>query len=293
VFGRNRCGKYHHTGDGGEVTRGNGKNRAGNPIITADVHDQLIDPVMFSRVQNKLAERRASGRKPRYSRYVLSGVLRCGHCGAPLAGKGYSKGNVPRYYVCTNGTARPGTCKRYQMPQVAIEEYVLGVLSDRLFADDAVERIRKAIYQRAKGRQRTKSETKMTQARIDALDRKIAKGTENLLLADADSMADMSALLAEWRAEREKLQGELESAAANPDGVTPDRLAERALAELNRLREHFNSGDPAYVRAVAQSMVSEVRLWWEPFGKRTKRFTHGEMKFRGGLEFMSPGKKTG
>jgi site-specific DNA recombinase len=289
VFGAHRYGKYHHMGANGEAARGQSKTFCGEPIIIEGVHDAMVSPETFERCQRKLAARSASGRRPRYNRYLLSGVLRCGHCGGKLAGKGYSARKQPRYYCCAAGQTRPGACRRYQMPQKAIEDYVLGVLENRLLSPKAMDQIVRAIHRRAKAGTGFKDQTRALKAQIDALDRKIAKGNENLLLAASDHVADLSALLGEWKAERARLQSQLERAAANPDGQTAEKRAEMAVAELRRLRQHIKTRDPMKIRAVVHSLVEDVRLWWEPYGKRNKRFAHGVLTFRNDLQLFSLG----
>ncbi|MCX7427300.1 MAG: hypothetical protein NTW96_16935, partial [Planctomycetia bacterium] len=199
------------------------------------------------------------------------------------------RGKGPRYYACVNGQTRPGVCCRYQVPQAAIERYVLDLLEKQLLSDQAVDQIIRALHQKPKGRAGFKGRTEDLKAQIETLDRKIAKGNENLLLAAADHVADLSALLGEWKAERSRLQEKLERAAISPDGRTVEKRAERAIAELDRLREHMQTREPMKVRGVIHSLVQDVRLWWEPYGKRNKRFAHGVLRFRNDLEVFSPG----
>ena len=289
VFGENQYGKYHCMGGGGEITRGPGRQAGGDPIVVEGIHDVIIDAETFERVQRKQAERSTTGQKPRHNRYVLSGVLRCGHCGGTLAGKGYHGKKVPRYYACVTGATRPGACCRYQIQQGPIEGYVLGVIENRLLADDAIEKIKAAIYRQAKSRNGFKGKTAGLKAQVEALDKKINKGTENLLLADPSDMAALSGLLNEWRQDRTRLQSELEKAATRPSGRSQDDMARRAVVELTRLRDHLKTGDPMKVRAVVKAMIREVQLWWEPYGKRNKRLAHGTIHLRTGLESLSTG----
>ncbi len=289
VFGDARYGKYHHLGGRGEITKGRGLPEGTEPIVVDGVHDVLIKRELFDRCQRKLDDRALSGQRPRHNRYLLSGVLRCGHCGGTLAGKGYHKGNVPRYYACVTGQTRPGACKRYQIQQAPIEDYILGVIEERLLSDEAVDQIIRQIHDKAKAKPSFKGQAKALRAQIDALDRKITRGTENLLLASPDHMDELSAMLTEWKDERAQLQVKLETIARNPDGRSADDRAQRAVAELRRLKEHLQTGDPMRVRAVVKSLVEEIRLWWEPYGKRNKRFVRGVLTFKGDLEVFSQG----
>ena len=80
VFGRNRYGKYHHL-ENGDTAKGKARRRKGTPIISKNVHEALIDNETFAEVQEKIVNRQRDGIHPRYNRYLLSGLLRCGHCG--------------------------------------------------------------------------------------------------------------------------------------------------------------------------------------------------------------------
>jgi len=292
VFGGQREGKYHSMGAAGEITRAKGRIEPGSPIIVEGVHDALVDVETFQRATAALEQRKVSGRKPRNNRYVLSSVLRCGHCGGTMAGKGYaSDPTKPKYYCCVTGATRPGACRRFQIRQDQIEEYVLGVLESRFLSPDAIEQIKAEVHKQAKARRSHKTQTADLKSQITALDRKIAKGTENLLLADPRDMAELSKLLADWRSERERLQGQIERAAISPNGLTAEQLAERALKRLDHLKQALKTRIPAKVKHVVAESISEIRLWWEPYGKRNKRLARGVIQLRNNLEFFSSGSR--
>jgi hypothetical protein len=118
------------------------------------------------------------------------------------------------------------------------------------------------------------------------MDKKIQRGTENLLLADPDDMGDLSKMLGEWRTERTKLQNQLEREATAPAGMTAKQRADKAIAELKRLRNYLKTRDPAKVRAVLKVLVEEVRLWFEPYGKQ-KRLAKGYIRFANNLQLMT------
>ncbi len=282
VFGRRRSGKYHQVSKGGDLQKGAGKGwRDDAPIIVEDTHQALVSRETFEAVQRKLAERGERGIKPRYNGYILSGILRCGHCGRPMCGKstGSAKnGTKRRYYYCP-GIAN-GLCSAHNIRQEQIDTYTLDVLNKRLFTPRAVERIKKAIHQRVKSQAGFKDTVKVTKGKIAAMDKKITKGTENLLLADPDNMADLSDLLATWKRERAQLQGELEAMITSASGTTEAERAERAIAELKQLREHFRSADPGVVKGVVSAMIDDIKVWWEPNGSRYHRVSKGLLTLR-------------
>ena len=286
VFGRRKIGKYHQMDGDGDVTRSNGTATRQPPIIVPDAHEALIDRETFDRVQAKLKERRAKKAKPRYNGYILTGVVRCGHCGRPMCGKpgGCKSEPTRRYYYCPGGAT--GRCKTHSIHQGRLDSYVLGFIDKTLRAPGSVEKIKAAIHRKVKEADGFQGTTKALRAQLDAMDKKIGKGTENLLLANPDDMGDLSALLSEWRGERNRLQSELEALTSNPTGDSPDEKAKRAIRELNRLRKHLETADPLRVRAVVKAMVDKIELFWQPDGKRYRTLAKGVMTLRSNREVL-------
>jgi site-specific DNA recombinase len=88
-------------------------------------------------LQQRLSIRRESSRgKTHSSDYLLSGILRCGHCGGPMAGKRSAayKGNHYRNYACSRAMKSRALCSNYNghsavKVEPAVLEY-LGRFSD-------------------------------------------------------------------------------------------------------------------------------------------------------------------
>jgi hypothetical protein len=173
-----------------------------------------------------------------------------------------------------------------------IETYVIDFL-DRWLADPkAPGKMQEALRRLEKSKRGFQATTKATQAKIAALDRKIGKGSENLLLADAANVPELSDLLGQWRRERERLQADLEKAARSPGGATLDQTARRAVEEIGRLRENLLTGKPALVRNAVKTLVSEVMLWWgkDELGRRRVERVKITVKLQRG--FVSSGSNT-
>jgi hypothetical protein len=113
------------------------------------------------------------------------------------------------------------------------------------------------------------------------MDAKIQKAAENVLLADTATVPELAKVLDQWRRQRATMQATLDTQAWG-DAPDPELLAQRAIAELSRLREHLETGDPAKVRQVVRAVISRVTLWWEEKGKRRQLF-------RGMIEFNQSG----
>ena len=277
-FGERRGGKYHQIGDDGEIMVANGKANRSAPIVAETTHEAIVDVDTFDRVQAKLADRATTSTKPRTSDYILRGVVHCGHCGRALSGQKAEKTSNRRYYRCPGGN--DGRCKVYSIRKEQIEGYVIGFLDKWLSAPENVEKIKASIHRLEKAERGYQGATKSLKTKITALDRKIAKGSENLLLADPANVPELSDLLSKWRKERDRLQGELETAAKSPNGHDSAKIAKRALSHMKKLRERLNAADPALVRAAIKELVADISLFWEPDGERYRRLSKGVISVR-------------
>ena len=161
-------------------------------------------------------------------------------------------------------------CPSRRLRQDAIEALVLDYVRQKIFAPGMVQAIRAEILRLAKAKTGFVESIKALRSQIDALDQKIAKGTENLLLAAPEDMAEMSKFLREWREERTRLQNRVEAKAKSPDGSTPEALADRAVAELKRLQQHYKTGDPMKIRAVIKAIIEEIPVWWGDENGKTR-----------------------
>lgn len=282
TFGTRRSGKYHQVGGEGEIVEANGTTAKGVAVIIAEnKHEPLIDQETFDLVQRKLAERGERNEKTRASRFVLTGVIRCGHCGRAMCGqstgaRGRDSGRA--YYRCPGGMS--GRCQLYAVRKEQIEEYILGYLTEWLTNPSAVPDIEQGVLRRHRARKVAQSNAKTLGSRIATLDKKIARGRENLLLADSDNVPELSSLLSDWRAERDGLQAELNAMGSSGDNRTEQEAVRRAIGEMKRLNELLRTGEPAKVRLAVKTLVAGVSLQWEQRGTRYRQVSHGTMDVR-------------
>ena len=115
--------------------------RKGNPaqeiVRVEGFFPAILAREEWDRLQERIAIRRESSRgKTHASDYLLSGIIRCGHCGGPMAGKvgALRKGKRYRNYWCTRAMKSKANCAYYNghsAPKLerAILEY-LGQFSD-------------------------------------------------------------------------------------------------------------------------------------------------------------------
>lgn len=148
AYGRRVAGLYHGVGADGELvetretreTRGDVDGFA--PILVSNNHEPLVDEKTFATVQAKLKARsKVSG--GRYRKYLLSGVLRCGHCGSIMVGASQGEGRY-QYYKCRRSRVS-GTCNNYSIRTQIIEATLVEHCRDVWLSTKGQQALRKAI----------------------------------------------------------------------------------------------------------------------------------------------------
>jgi hypothetical protein len=98
-------------------------------IVAEDAWPAIVDRETFERLQAKI---RRTARPGRPAKRLLSGVARCGLCGAPMWTSHHKRvtGSVPRY-VCVVGPGRPG-CGALSIVAEGLEELITEAVLYRL-----------------------------------------------------------------------------------------------------------------------------------------------------------------
>ncbi len=199
VYNRRTLSKWHRYSDGTSHERsdeGIEKRPESDWITVDDAWPALIDADTFAAAQERRAEsrekhRQTTGRAVR-ANYLLTGLLRCGVCGAKLTGQTTTsgKGYRTRYYVCSAHHAghRDRCPKRYSVPAEPVESHVLGLIRDdldKLRDDDKLHEYIAAELERASGGR--VDARQQLQRRQAELDRQAAKLRDHLLSLDPDT----------------------------------------------------------------------------------------------------------
>jgi site-specific DNA recombinase len=104
----------------------------------------IIDEEIFNKVQIKMSSnKKKAGCFKAKEVYLLSGLLKCGECGASMYGNSHYDGrHKSRYsaYICSNNANHKG-CNNIRIRKEQIENYVLDELESRLFSDSAIRQL--------------------------------------------------------------------------------------------------------------------------------------------------------
>lgn len=293
AWNRNREGKFHEV-KGGEIAaalrvrKGGRRVNAQDDWVRVDApHLAVVDKELFDLVQLRLTENRdrtTPGHRTRV--FLLTGLVKCGHCGWPMHGHRVACRRSPyRRYICGNYNIHrnAGGCACNTVTEAALVE-LLAVKLTAYFGSPDVRKALRAEVRRQEEAERRDEGGPSLEARIAALDRKIAAWSEKWLDAPPNLTAVLGERIEAARKDRERLDAERREQ-ARPKGPRPDvdAVVDGVLAELARLRENIEA-DPAGAKAVLREIVEKVecRFVHVPYGasRRKSVLDHGEIVIR-------------
>ena len=227
-------------------------------------HEPLVDKDLFERVQEILGERSEdiSLRRSNQSEYLLTGLVKCAHCGKRYLGASANgNGGRYRYYVCFS-RQRYGkkACEGERLPADALEEAILEQLLAVLEREPMVrEAISEAFAELEADQPKREAELE----RIDTERRRIGESLDRYFRAFEEGTMPESACAPRIGELSEKLRGlearREELAAEEPAEREP--LTDEDLALLQaEVREVIEGGDPPTRKALLQSLVDEIRV---------------------------------
>ena len=211
---------------------------------------RIVDPELIGRVRAEMKSRERPGAVPtNRARHLLSGLLRCGSCGANhvLVGKDY--------YRCGRNKDR-GTCADRTSVRVArAEEAVLAALQSHLLTPDLVKLFQEEFTREVARLTRSREEAEgATKSRLAELDTEIANLAQHFL-AGAVSPT-LSRMLAEREAEKSRLEARLAPPSTDGAAVLPHPvLLRRYEAKVLGLREALND---ALIRSEATEVIRRL-----------------------------------
>ncbi|MCI0781125.1 MAG: recombinase family protein [Chloroflexi bacterium] len=230
----------------------------GEEIITEDAYPAIFNSEEWDNLQTRLTIRREGQHRGRTnsSPYLLSGILRCGSCGAAMSGA--SKGKY-RYYLCTGRQMSAALCtdgKNHR--QDALEEAILDYLGQ--YSDpDVVRQLLEAQGQECDHQaeqelaRATKRLGELEQAFLNDLDR-VDRG----VLTEPEYLKRQEVR----RREQEGLQtlkAELEATVAAQKEV--EAVVTTVPTKVQSFLEDFQQMDVREAKAVLQSILKAAHVF--------------------------------
>ena len=121
--------------------------RMGEPLRIPDYCPAIIDKATFDAVQKLIAGRAPKVCHPRIttSRFLLSGLTKCGHCGKALVGQDAKSGKFS-YYICGSLNKKgAGACKAKYLNAPKFEALVLEKIKTLILNEEKISELVKMV----------------------------------------------------------------------------------------------------------------------------------------------------
>ena len=228
-------------------------------IIVENAHEPIVSRELFDEVQRILDQRRRHHDRAAPGTYLLSGLISCHHCGAPIYGVRRTDSRRADKHQPFYQCQYPKESKYYDPacphPAVRVERleaFVLDVLRRQIFEGGAAERVKDAIV---RAKKRRVKQVSSDERRLRELRKKIERGTENLALANRQDFAAISKLLMKWREEEAELADRIEQRKAQLEPL-PEALD--IIARFGDLRDDLAMADRVKLAHAVKRTVASV-----------------------------------
>ena len=128
---------YTGTAVWGKTSKG---EKAQDPVRVEGAWPALVSRELFEDVQQAMRERAPKVQRPARvgSRFLLSGLLRCGVCGKPYSAQGAKSGQFA-YYICgTLFREGAGTCSARYLNAPRVEAFVVKKIRERILNEETI-----------------------------------------------------------------------------------------------------------------------------------------------------------
>jgi site-specific DNA recombinase len=242
-----------------------GRNSLRNmpPIRVENAWPVIIDRITFDRVQILLKDRAPVSLHPKRvaSRYLLSGLARCGHCGKALVGQDAKSGQFT-YYVCGTLLKKgAGSCPTRYLNSQKFENLVLDKIKEHVLTTENLTRLVHMVNEEMDDLATDYSQRLDSVIdEIDDVDRRLER-LYDALETGKIKLADLAPRIQQLRQRQEQLQAvrlELEQELS-------DRRVELADAEtvaqcVVDLRNTLSESSLAERKSFVRSFVKEVKV---------------------------------
>jgi len=212
----------------------------GGEIVADGNWPPIITPRETTRLRTKILDpARRTNRAPR--RYPLTGLVRCGLCGAKMVARPRADG--ARRYFCAKGPGFAG-CGRMAILSEPLEALIAEAVLHRLDTPG----LKRALVQQA---------TQDDEA--EALQRQIDEARADLETL-ATTHGEGHITLAEWLAARKPIEARIDQASRQMNRLTNSTALEGFVGNSEALRGQWSSLAPARQRAIVAALIDHLTI---------------------------------
>ena len=116
------------------------EEKAQDPVRVEGAWPALVSRDLFASVQQAMRDRAPKVQRPARvgSKFLLSGLLKCGVCGRPYSGQGAKSGQYG-YYICgTLFREGAGTCSARYLNAPRLEAFVVEKIRERILTEETI-----------------------------------------------------------------------------------------------------------------------------------------------------------
>ncbi len=147
------------------------------PLRTEGAWPALVDGTAFTQVRARLAARAPQVIHPREvdSPYLLSGIMRCGVCGAAMVGQG--SGHRYHYYMCSNARRKGReVCPSPILPKDKVEGFIIDRIKSYVLTEENLEElVRLTNEELCQSCSENRERLELIQAQIEEMDNRLSK----------------------------------------------------------------------------------------------------------------------
>ena len=295
VWGKYTAGYYYGTEKGEIVPRQKtDKKHRTTPIEHPNRFEAIIDQRTFAAVQRRLKKQRqdTSPLRQPSERFLLTGLLKCGHCGYAMIGYHWHRkkaGERRKMYTCSSHHFQGKTvCTRNTIAETALVDCISQIVREQYLSEANLDRLRKSLRREYKASAVASEPLNVENIRqqVEVLGRQIDNGVERVFSAPASLTNTLYTKLEQLRGEHDRLRAQLDAAERQQAGADREELkeVEDAISELADLRGAFEKADPADTRELLTSLVSRIDLFFD----RHQQGKYTRTTFREGLVHVRP-----
>jgi len=120
-------------------------------IVAENVHPPIIDRKLFSQA-NQTSGYKGGARHTFESPYLLSGLIKCDHCGFNFTGATYKKNDLSYYIDGGYNSKGKSVCTSLKIPKDEIEDYAVKSIKDSIGQSDIPKIVKRVVEKKLSGR---------------------------------------------------------------------------------------------------------------------------------------------
>ncbi len=247
----------------GTFVWGRNSKRGLSPVRVDNACPVIINRSTFDKAQSLMSERAPKFIHPKrvYSRFLLSGLTFCGHCGKAMTGQDAKSGKFS-YYVCGSLNKKgAGSCPSHRFNSRKFEEVVTRTIKEKILTEEHLARLVGLVNQDMDmGSKESQNELETVLEDITSTNHRLER-LYDAVETGKIPLADLAPRIHELRQRQEKLL----SQRIQIESRLSDRRIELANPEIvsayvKDLRRVLEESELTEKRAFIRSFIKNIRI---------------------------------